>query len=80
MKSEDSGINLSMISFGLITAIINWFLFENKDKWKSIVEKFDKLAIRENRVGGIIVWSIIILIIIFYWFFSLPLLSKVIYQ
>lgn len=80
MVSSDTSIDLTTIIFGLIVGAINWFLFEHQDKWKAIVKEFDKLPKQKNNIGGIIVWVVIISIIIFYWFYSIPLLGKLEYE
>jgi hypothetical protein len=43
--------------------IPNYFIFEHKEQWKSIIGKFDKLPQKTNQIGRFIVWSIIVLII-----------------
>ena len=80
MKSSDTDTYTSIIIFGSIIAVTNWFIFEYQDKWKHIVEEFDKLPKKQNRIGGVIVWMIIILIIVFYWVYSIPLLGKLKYE
>ncbi|POS00681.1 hypothetical protein Q361_1312 [Flavobacterium croceum DSM 17960] len=80
MVSSDDTIDLGMLIFGFIVSVINWYLFIFQNKWKAIVEEFDKLSIKENRIGGIIVWVVIISIIVFYWFYSIPLLGKLKYE
>jgi hypothetical protein len=80
MVSSDDRIDLGMLIFGFIVSVINWFLFISQNKWRDFVEEFDKLSIKENRIGGIIAWVIIISIIVFYWFYSIPLLGKLKYE
>ncbi len=80
MVSSNDRIDLGMLIFGFIVSIINWSLFISQSKWRDIVEEFDKLSIKENRIRGIIVWVIIISIIVFYWFYSIPLLGKLKYE
>lgn len=80
MKSSNTSVDLSTIIFGLFVGITNWILFERKDKWKVIVKEFNELPKQKDKIGGIIVWTIIILIIIFYWFYSIPLLGKLKYE
>ncbi|SHL93350.1 hypothetical protein [Flavobacterium chilense] len=46
-----------------IICLPNFFIFEYKDQWKEIVNEFDKLPKKTNRIGSFIVWSIVILII-----------------
>lgn len=59
---------------------LNWFLFEYQSKWEEIIIRFDKLSKEKNLFGGIVIWTIILFIIIFYWFFAIDLLSKVSYE
>ena len=80
VKSSDTSIDLSTVIFGIIVGIINWLLFEYQDKWRVIVKEFDKLPKQKNKIGGFIVWTIIVLIIAFYWFYSIPLLGKLKYE
>jgi hypothetical protein len=80
MVSSDTSIDLKTVVFGLIIGVLNWLLFEYKDKWKIIVKDFDKLSKQKNRIGSIIVLVIIISIIYFYWFYSIPLLGKLKYE
>jgi uncharacterized membrane protein len=80
VKSSNSPIDLLTAIFLLIVGVSNWMLFEYQDKWKGIVKEFDKLPKQKNKVGSIIVWVIILSIIIFYWFYSIPLLGKLIYK
>ena len=77
---SDTDTYLSILVFGSIIAVINWLLFEHQDKWKNIVSEFDKLPKKNNRIGGVVVWAIIISIIVFYWFYSISLLSKLNYK
>lgn len=80
VKSADSSVDLPIILFGFTIGIINWILFEYQDKWKEIIEEFNNLPKEKNKIGGIIVWIIIILIILFYWVYSIPLLGKLTYE
>src|SRR5690606_16723869 len=47
----------------LIIIIGNYILFIHTDKWKEYNAEFDQLPRKKNIIGGIIVWTIIILII-----------------
>jgi hypothetical protein len=53
----------SLFLYILIIAIPNYFIFHYNAQWKTIIKEFDKLPKRKNKIGGIIVWSFIILII-----------------
>lgn len=60
----DSGSGMISVLFAILFITIpNYFIFYRKNQWKEIVKEFDKLPEENNKKGGIIVWSIIILII-----------------
>ncbi len=63
---------VAIIVLGLVV-ISNWFLFENKDRWKMLLEKIESSSDRKRNVS--IAWGIIIAVIINYWVVSLYLLS-----
>ncbi|WP_454046225.1 hypothetical protein [Chryseobacterium sp. Marseille-Q8038] len=46
-----------------IVFIFNYLSFDYKDTWKKYNEEFDQLSRDQNKKGGVIIWSIIILII-----------------
>ncbi len=52
--------NPSTISILILLGGGNWYLFEHKDKWKNIVEEFDKLTKKQNRIGSVIVLLVIL--------------------
>lgn len=54
--------NLFLI-LSLALIIFNFLFFSLSDKWKDYNTEFDKLPKNRNTIGGIIVWSIILLII-----------------
>lgn len=80
LESSNAIIDFSTLIFVLIISAINWFVFVYESRWKNIVSEFDKLSKRQNKIGGIIVWTIIISILIFYWIYSIPLLGKITYK
>ena len=41
----------------------NYFLFHHKDRWKEIIHEFDKWDKKKNRIGGWIVFAIVIAVI-----------------
>ncbi len=51
----------------LIIIIGNYILFVHTDKWKEYNAEFDQLPKKKNIIGGIIVWTIIILLTVSYW-------------
>jgi len=55
---------LFLIISTIIIAVNVYFFNSSTDKWIFYKESFDKISARKNLIGGIIVWSIIILIII----------------
>lgn len=55
----------------------NIYFFSSPNKWKSYFEEFEKLPKRKNLIGGIIVWSIIVLIVINF-IFSVNLMKSII--
>lgn len=77
--SSDDRVELDTFIFVILVSIVNWFLFSYQNKWKKHVIKFDKLSSTKNRLGGIIVSIIVVSIIVFYWFYAVPLLGKVKY-
>ena len=53
-----------IIMFYILTiALPNYFIFHRRDQWKSIVHEFDKIPKNKNRIGGWIVFIIILLVI-----------------
>ena len=51
----------------LLVCIPNYLFFFYKDRWKGIIYHFDKWPQKKNQIGGIIIWSIIIVIIIHFF-------------
>lgn len=49
---------------GILVAAVNVVIFTYLDLWKEYNKEFDLLSKKKNIIGGIIVWSIIVLIII----------------
>lgn len=58
-----AGDNVQIFLLALPIWVINYYIFHHHNQWRSIIAEFDKLPEKENKKGGIIVWSIIILII-----------------
>ncbi|MFP3599470.1 hypothetical protein [Chryseobacterium sp. SIMBA_029] len=64
-ENRELSIQDPIVFFPLILIfILNYFSFINTDVWKKYNEEFDKLPEAKNKRGGIIIWSIIILIIV----------------
>jgi len=55
--------NISVFVLVISVVLFNYFVFNHNDRWKDIINEFDKLPKEKNKKGGIIVWSIIVLII-----------------
>ena len=60
----------------LAVAIMNYFIFDHSDRWKVIIERFDRLPKRTNRIGGWIVFGFIMLVL-FCLIFSFYLMSQI---
>ena len=43
--------------------LVNYLIFIHTDKWKDIVKEFDQLPKRTNKIGGWIVFGVILLIV-----------------
>lgn len=57
-------ISMPIIYIPLIIIIsIDYFIFHNKNQWKNIILKFDKLPKKRNIIGGWIVCGVVVLII-----------------
>lgn len=54
---------LFIFILGLFICLPNYFIFHHGDQWKDYVKEFDQWPKRKNRIGGVIIWSVIILII-----------------
>jgi len=50
------------ITIAVIIIVSNHFIFIHNDSWKPYVEKFNKLPKKRNLIGGIIVWTIVMLV------------------
>ncbi|MFP3834160.1 hypothetical protein [Chryseobacterium sp. SIMBA_028] len=54
----------TIVWIGILFIVIpNYFIFHHNNQWKGMVNNFDKLPKEKNKKGGLIVWSVIILII-----------------
>ena len=58
--NEFTWFKTSIWTVSVILAIWNWYLFEHQDKWKGIVEEFDKLPKKQNRIGSFIVLMVVL--------------------
>lgn len=52
-----------LIIAAIIFSLVKYFVFEYQNKWKDYIREFNKYSKKKNRIGGIIVWAIILLII-----------------
>lgn len=78
VSTDYSVIDLQTALFLISVGVFNWFLFEYNDRWKEVVKYYGQK--RNDKVGGIIVWTIVLGIIIYYWFVSLPMLGRLQYE
>ncbi|WP_326983438.1 hypothetical protein VUJ46_02505 [Chryseobacterium sp. MYb264] len=77
VTDSKSNSNLFIYIMGLAIIISNYVLFDYYDHvWKKYKGEFDKWSKRKNKIGGIIVW-IIILCITVSFFFSTFYLHKI---
>ena len=60
----------------IIIGLPNYFIFHYQDQWKKIVHEFDKLPKRKNRIGGWIIF-LLVLTIIANFIFALYLMSQI---
>ncbi len=44
-------------------SVFNYFIFFSRDQWKKYVKEFDHLEKRKNKIGSLIIGSVILLII-----------------
>lgn len=52
-----------LIGYVLFVAIPNYFIFHHRDQWKEIVKEFDQLPKLRNKIGGWLVFGVVLLII-----------------
>ncbi|MGO4289697.1 hypothetical protein [Chitinophaga sp. RAB17] len=58
--------NLRLIIPGaglLLIVLPNYFIFNSRDQWRNIVNEFDQLPEKENRLGGWIVFGAVLSVI-----------------
>ena len=62
----------------LFIVIPNYFIFNHNNRWRKIIDNFDQLSSKKNKIYSMISWCIIILIIInmIASFYSLDQLAK----
>lgn len=60
----------------LFIALPNYVIFHHKDKWKQIVHEFDKWPERKHKIGAIIAWTVVTLVVT-NLFLSFYLMSQV---
>ena len=55
-------------------AIFNYNLFLHKNRWKQIVKEFDKLSMKQDLIGGLLIWTLIVAICVYsiYLIYQLP--------
>ncbi len=62
MNSSNNLLEAYQVVSIILFVGFNWFVFEYKSKWKEIIIRFDKLSKKKNLFGGIVVWTIILLL------------------
>ncbi|MRI63203.1 hypothetical protein EDM00_04235 [Ornithobacterium rhinotracheale] len=67
---------ITFLIIGLFIAISNIKLFTFSDLWKEYNKEFAQLSKKKNIIGGMIVWSIIIFVIINF-IYSFYLMSQI---
>ena len=73
---NDKGL---VIAVGLVVGVltlVNYFVFFHNDRWKGYVKDFDSLPKKKNKIGTMIVWSLVFLIFLSL-IFSFYLMSRV---
>jgi hypothetical protein len=55
--------NADILILVMLVSVPNYFIFHHRDQWKDIVKEFDKLPKRKNKIGGWIVFGVVLLII-----------------
>jgi len=81
-KKDMLPVSSPKIAISLIVVAVvglNYFIFNHRDKWKLFVNEFEQWSKVKNRIGGIIVW-VGILLIIANLIFMFYLLSKIDWQ
>ncbi len=73
---------LVVFFFILSIPVPNYFIFNHSDQWKDIVNEFDKLPKRKNKIGGWIVFGVVLLIIanLFFAFYQMSLIDWTSYR
>lgn len=66
----------TIMAIGILTIMSSYFIFHHRDQWKEIVAEFDQLPKKKNRIGGWIVFSIV-LFVIANLIFSFYLMSQI---
>jgi hypothetical protein len=78
--SSSSGILENYQIFIIIfLVIINYYIFNHKDKWKDYILYFEDKSKNQYKYGGIIVFTIVFLIILLYLLCLFYFMSKVKY-
>ncbi len=51
------------VLYVMLIALPNYFLFNHNNKWRRIIDRYDHLPKQKNKIGGWIVFAIVVLII-----------------
>lgn len=67
------------IAVVIILAIVKYFAFEHRDRWKDYVTEFNQWSKKKNRIGTLVVW-LIVLFILGNLIFAFYLMSQIDWQ
>jgi len=65
-----------LICYVALVALPNYFIFHHRNQWEDIVKEFDKLPKRRNKIGGWLVFGVVLLILS-NMIFAFYLMSKI---
>ena len=63
IRITDRFLVIASLILVVCLAVIKYFTFEHQDRWKTIVKEFDKIPKRKNRIGTVVVWGAIFLVL-----------------
>jgi hypothetical protein len=73
--NELTWFNTFIWSISIVIGVWNWYIFVYQDKWKDVVNEFDELPKKKNRIGSFIV-LFVVLVSIANLVFSVYILSQ----
>lgn len=73
--NSEIGNGNALLCFFILFSLFNYFIFHHKDKWRVIVQQFEALPIRTNRMMTFSAWLFVSLVIVnfvlsFYLFYQ----------